>query len=76
MPAIENQYATAAVKQGARCPRCDRPLASDAEARWRPFCSERCQLTDLGQWFAGRYSIPAEDDPEVAPDPRGEEPRQ
>ena len=76
MPAIENQYAAAAVKHRARCPQCNQALAPDAEARWRPFCSERCQLADLGQWFAGRYSIPADDDPGPSPDPRGEEPRQ
>jgi len=57
------------VKGGARCPQCKQTLGPEAEARWRPFCSERCKLADLGQWFAGRYSIPAEDDePETPPD--------
>jgi len=26
---------------------------------WRPFCSERCRLIDLGQWAAERYRVPA-----------------
>jgi hypothetical protein len=44
-------------------------LGAEAAPRWRPFCSERCKLADLGQWFAGRYSIPADDDaPETPPD--------
>jgi endogenous inhibitor of DNA gyrase (YacG/DUF329 family) len=27
----------------------------------RPFCSERCQLIDLGAWTTERYRVPAED---------------
>jgi endogenous inhibitor of DNA gyrase (YacG/DUF329 family) len=30
------------------------------EARWRPFCSERCQLQDLARWADGTYRIPAD----------------
>jgi endogenous inhibitor of DNA gyrase (YacG/DUF329 family) len=30
------------------------------EARWRPFCSERCKLQDLARWADGFYRIPAE----------------
>ena len=29
-----------------------------AESPWRPFCSERCKLTDLGRWLGGHYRIP------------------
>ena len=25
---------------------------------YRPFCSERCKLIDLGQWANERYSVP------------------
>ena len=28
------------------------------EARWRPFCSERCKQADLGRWLKGDYRIP------------------
>jgi endogenous inhibitor of DNA gyrase (YacG/DUF329 family) len=55
-----------------KCPLCDKPLPADADPRWRPFCSQRCKMGDLGQWFAGRYSIPLDDDPgtpEPPPDP-------
>ena len=39
-----------------RCPRCRK------EATWegnpfRPFCSERCKLIDLGNWSSGKYVI-------------------
>jgi endogenous inhibitor of DNA gyrase (YacG/DUF329 family) len=57
-----------------KCPQCDQALPADADARWRPFCSGRCKLADLGQWFAGRYAIPAEDD--AAPPPQDPDPPQ
>ncbi len=39
------------------CPICRK------EARWednpfRPFCSERCRLIDLGKWASENYRIP------------------
>jgi endogenous inhibitor of DNA gyrase (YacG/DUF329 family) len=37
---------------------------SDA-ARWRPFCSERCRLIDLGEWMTEKHAIPGE---EISPD--------
>jgi len=30
------------------------------EARWRPFCSERCKLQDLAHWADGTYRVAAE----------------
>ena len=45
----------------ARCPSCNGPVDAGPANGWRPFCSERCKMADLGQWFAGRYSIPADD---------------
>lgn len=57
------------------CPGCERPVEPGASNPWRPFCSERCKLADLGQWFAGRYAIPAEDEPPADPG-AGSEPRQ
>jgi uncharacterized protein len=28
-----------------------------ASNRWRPFCSERCRLVDLGAWATESYRI-------------------
>ncbi|MCS6787606.1 MAG: DNA gyrase inhibitor YacG [Thiobacillaceae bacterium] len=42
------------------CPTCGQPVAWRPENRWRPFCSERCRLIDLGEWAAERYRLPAE----------------
>ena len=30
------------------------------EARYRPFCSERCRLLDLASWADGTYGIAGE----------------
>jgi uncharacterized protein len=49
------------------CPICGKPVA----ARFRPFCSQRCALVDLGRWFSGSYSVPTDEKPEdVARDAR------
>ena len=29
-----------------------------AELAWKPFCSERCKMADLGRWLTGSYSVP------------------
>ncbi|MFI5397037.1 MAG: DNA gyrase inhibitor YacG [Candidatus Binatia bacterium] len=42
-----------------RCPTCRR-LAPWEGNRYRPFCSERCRLQDLGNWASERYHIPGE----------------
>jgi endogenous inhibitor of DNA gyrase (YacG/DUF329 family) len=44
--------------------------------KWRPFCSERCKIIDLGDWAAERYRVPAEeppDDDEPAGTPKDDE---
>lgn len=41
-----------------RCPTCSRTSRLDPQNRWRPFCSERCKLVDLGDWFEGRHRLP------------------
>jgi uncharacterized protein len=53
------------------CPNCGkRALWTPANA-WRPFCSERCRLIDLGAWADESYRIPAK--PDESED-QGEEP--
>ena len=41
-----------------KCPHCGTPVPWKPESRYRPFCSERCRLIDLGDWFDGRNHIP------------------
>jgi uncharacterized protein len=43
-----------------RCPTCQRELTWSADFPWRPFCSERCKMVDLGAWFAEERAVPGE----------------
>jgi uncharacterized protein len=40
------------------------------DARWRPFCSERCRNEDLARWAEGTYRLPGQ--PVPAPDAEGD----
>ena len=42
------------------CPICGAAVKWTAENRWKPFCSERCKLIDLGQWATEKYRVPVE----------------
>ena len=42
------------------CPRCGTRHEWQGNP-WRPFCSERCKLIDLGGWLTGQNAIPGED---------------
>ena len=42
------------------CPTCKRSILWSEEFPWRPFCSERCKLVDLGAWLSGAHAIPGE----------------
>lgn len=41
------------------CPTCRREIEW-ATAAFRPFCSERCRLIDLGAWLSEKHAIPGE----------------
>ena len=40
------------------CPRCGVPTTFEPGQAYRPFCSERCKMIDLGQWAAEAYRVP------------------
>jgi len=40
------------------CPTCGRSVAWSEGSAWRPFCSERCKLIDLGAWASEQHAIP------------------
>jgi uncharacterized protein len=42
------------------CPTCRKPAKWSAGNRFRPFCSERCKLIDLGEWASESHRIPGE----------------
>jgi len=43
-------------------------VAWSEESRFRPFCSERCRLIDLGAWVTESYRVPTAetDDPDAS----------
>ncbi len=52
-----------------KCPTCRREIAYDSKSPFRPFCSERCRLIDLGAWSQESFRIPVvEQDDEVKMD--------
>ena len=42
-----------------KCPKCGKEVEFTGN-EFRPFCSERCQLLDLGAWADEEYNLPAE----------------
>jgi hypothetical protein len=41
------------------CPTCGNEAEWRLENIFRPFCSERCKLIDLGAWANENYKVPA-----------------
>ncbi|MCB0348614.1 MAG: DNA gyrase inhibitor YacG [Bdellovibrionales bacterium] len=46
-----------------KCPHCKTMHTYDLESSFRPFCSERCKLLDLGAWAEMSYRIPTNEAP-------------
>ncbi len=46
------------------CPTCSKTVLWNAEHQFKPFCSERCKLIDLGAWADEQYAIPAQTPPD------------
>lgn len=42
------------------CPICKKAVIWMPESLYRPFCSKRCQLIDLGEWASEEKAIPCE----------------
>ena len=51
--------------QRVKCPTCHREI-DWSQAPFRPFCSERCRLIDLGAWLTEKHAIPGEAAPDEA----------
>ncbi len=43
-----------------KCPTCGKKVVWSEKSKWRPFCSERCRLIDLGEWASESHRIPGE----------------
>lgn len=45
-----------------KCPTCGKPVEFK-DNPFRPFCSERCKLIDLGRWVNEEYRVPGKQVP-------------
>ncbi|MDO7086466.1 DNA gyrase inhibitor YacG [Pseudocolwellia sp. AS88] len=45
------------------CPNCSASVVWQPESTYRPFCSKRCQLIDLGEWADEGHKIAQNIDP-------------
>jgi endogenous inhibitor of DNA gyrase (YacG/DUF329 family) len=43
-----------------KCPTCGKKVEWDQSNPYRPFCSERCRLIDLGEWAGENHRIAGE----------------
>jgi len=60
------------MRKEVRCPTCRRLTPWDGNA-YRPFCSERCKLRDLGNWASEHYRIPGPPLEETSADGAGDD---
>lgn len=63
--------------QRVKCPTCRREI-DWSQSPFRPFCSERCRLIDLGAWLTEKHAIPGEpvqdQSGQSPPDPQEDDP--
>lgn len=55
-----------------KCPICKKKTTWE-ENPWRPFCSERCKLIDLGKWATEEYRIEGKEEAEEKNKDKGKE---
>lgn len=48
------------MKTIVKCPTCNTNVEWTKESTYRPFCSERCRLIDLGEWASEKHTIAGE----------------
>ena len=50
------------------CPTCEKEVIWSAQSPYRPFCSKRCQLIDLGEWADEKKVIAGSNDDVMSSD--------
>lgn len=43
-----------------KCPTCQKSIEWTESSTFRPFCSDRCRIIDLGDWASEKHAIPDE----------------
>jgi endogenous inhibitor of DNA gyrase (YacG/DUF329 family) len=54
---MQHQHDITKIKQ-VSCPSCKTLSDFSPDNPYRPFCSERCKMVDLGDWANETYRIP------------------
>ena len=70
---MSNSSSRSATSKVVACPHCGASVVWGPESKYRPFCSERCKMIDLGAWATESYRIPVEEDKDM---PEGDEGRE
>lgn len=52
-----------------KCPTCGKPAVD----KFKPFCSARCSMVDLGRWLGEKYVIPTDEQPSSMSGANGEQ---
>ncbi len=60
----QNEATSATAPKHVKCPTCGGDSLYSPANRFRPFCSERCKMIDLGAWGNEDFRVPAEAPPE------------
>ena len=68
MSSSSSRSATSEKKKVVTCPQCGAGVAWDPANPFRPFCSERCRMIDLGAWATESYRIPIQEDNDAPED--------
>ena len=55
------------------CPHCRKEHEYNIENQFRPFCSKRCKLIDLGAWADESYRVPLNSDQNISNEIQNEE---
>ena len=50
-------------KRKVKCPTCKQQALFAPENEFRPFCTQRCRLIDLGEWAEESFKLQAEEQP-------------
>ncbi len=51
------------------CPICSKAVEWNADSQYRPFCSKKCQMIDLGEWASEERKIATAAEPKSSPTP-------
>lgn len=52
--------------KSVNCPTCNKKDTWKSDNPFRPFCSERCKLIDLGAWADESHRIAGEDEDKLS----------